>query len=275
MLRKQHVYAIATVAWPVLVFGAAITAYSGQAEPYVSASQMPGGPTGMFGGALGVSAVGWAAIGTLRKRSWLSMGRRAGLAPEGGSVLPIGQPDMTGSVHGRTVRARTRSKTTGGGGESGSSKSTFTVVEADLPGPSDRGLFVGRGDSAGGLGDDVGARHLPTVTIDDEFVVVGDSEELARAVLTDRVRDALRAMEDDDDGLLVGDAGGVVSDAVSGASDSRLVQAAANRAGEKFAGDAATVSHETRGLLLDADELERRLEAVAAAADAFEDATAG
>lgn len=115
---------------------------------------------------------------------------------------------------------------------------------------------------------------METTRIGDEIWAVGGSEDLVRDVLTARSRDAIRAL-DDSQTFFVGNARGSITEALMEASDSRLLNFFADRAMDESAGRASTVSSETEtsGVLLNADELERRLEAVAALADAFEDAT--
>jgi hypothetical protein len=274
VIRKTTVYNLAMFVWAGVSAGGFILAYSGNAEPFVSAAQMPGGGATMFGGVAASWILGALVVGRLKTRDWKAAGRAAGLGPEGSGLL--GKPDLTGTVGGRTVRARTRKKKTGSSGtEGGSSKSTFTVVEADLAEAADRGVIVGHGDASDAVAfGDVGTQ---TTEVGDGFWVVGAEEAFARELLDQRSRDALRAL-DVEDGLLVGDAAGMMESTLDEAmGDSRVgnffASTLAGKALEKMAGDAATVSMETKGLVLDAGAVERRAEAVATVADAFEAAT--
>lgn len=273
MIRKSTVYNVAMFVWAGVSAGGFIVAYSGNAEPYVSAAQLPGGGPHMFGGIVASWVLGAIVVDRLKTRDWKATGRAAGLDPEGTGLL--GKPDLTGTAGGRTVRARTRKKKTSGGGEGGSSKSTFTVVEADLAGAADRGVIVGHGDASGTV--EFGDVATQATEVGDGIWAVGEDEALARELIDRRSRDALRALAVDD-GLLVGDAAGMMQSTLDEAvGDSRggsvFANALAGKATETMAGDAATVSLETKGLVLDAGTLERRAEAVAAVADAFEAAT--
>lgn len=273
MIRKQTVYHVALFAWLLLSSATVIVTYSGQAEPYVAAAQMPGGEAHMIGGIVGAWVLGALVVGRLTTREWKAAGRAAGLTPDGGMVW--GKPDLTGTVGGRSVRARTIKRNTGGGGEGGSSKSTFTIVEADLDGPTDRGLVLGHGSP-----DDSNRTEYESLvdatTIGEDVWVIGAEEAFARDLLDQRSQDALRAVGDSD-GLYVGDAAGMLQEVVEEATDSSagtfLAGTLAGKAFDKLPGDASTVSTETKGLVLDADALEVQARAVAAVADAFEAAT--
>lgn len=269
MVRKHNVYQGIGVVWTVLSFGAAIVTYTGNAEPYVSASQLPaaGTPLGLFGSGLALMTVGWLVLAQFEKRSWRAMARRVGLASEG-RLLPYGVPDLTGSVHGRSVLVHTHKRKTGGGAE-GSNTTTYTRIEAELSGPADEGLLVARSDGDGPAGLD--ALPAGTTTIDG-FAVIGP-EELARAVLTSRVRNAVESMVGADS-VTVGDASGAMVDALPDTSNT-LVGALYDGVADSSAfGDDATATVETKGLLLEPDRLETQVEAAVAVADAFEEATA-
>lgn len=263
LVRKAGLYQLGRIAWAVAAFGSAIVLYSGNAEPFVSPSQLPGGatPMGMVGWGLGLAAVGWLVVGHLQNRAWRGAGRRAGLTPDGGSLL--GASDLSGSVDGRPVQVYTVSRNTGGGGEDGSSSTTFTVVETELSEPAEEGLVVGSGD---GQYDD-----LSSVTVDGVAAV--GPEDLARAVLSGRVTGVIQEV-DRGDGIAVGDAGGALTDAAPDVSGSFLGGMVESGLESSMPGDASTVTVESEGMLLDADEMRARAEAVAAVADAFEEATA-
>lgn len=266
MVRKNQIYGISTVLWAVASFGTAIVLYSGNAEPYVSPSQLPGGatPVGLFGSGLAAAFLGWLVIGFLRSRSWRKMARRAGFDADG-RLLPVGQPGLSKTVRGRPVRVGTVSRGGTGGGESGSGKTTYTRVEAELAGPAEEGLVVNRD----GVRTDLG--NLESVTVAGHEVV--GPENLARDVLSSRVQGVLDEASGVDS-VTVGDAAGALSDAAPDVSDSLLGRLAKSTSEAAVAGDESTATVETEGLLLDADELEGRVDAVVAVADAFETATA-
>jgi hypothetical protein len=255
---------------------AIIAAYSGNAEPYVAASEMPGEPWYAFV-AIAVLLVAAALTSrVLTTRAWTTMGRRANFSPAGGGS-PLGKSDLVANIRGRTVRARTVSRKRSDG-DQGSTRVTFTVVEADLEDPTDAGLLLGRtGDDGTVTGTDVGGGTLQTRRVGDDFVVVGESSTaFAEQLLTPRARDAL-ADVDDLGTLTVGDPSGVVADAIPEQSDSFVGGVVENKMAELIEraihGDRNRVANETRGVLLDSHELARQAEAVAALADALEDAT--
>lgn len=274
MVRKTSLYTVVLFAWALLVFGATVAVFSGQAAPLVTLEMLPvSGPIGLFAFAGGLLVVGAVGITLMKRRAWRRAGARANLTPQGGGLL--GNPALVGTADGRPVRARTIKQQTSGGGEGGSRKSTFTVVEADLGEPATEGLVIspGGGDTA-----DIGdvPVNLETETVG-EFAVVGNSEGLARDTLTTRARNELRepALLES---VLVGNASDVLLEAVPD-SDGRLAGALTDgierKIREKMAGDAGTVRIKTKGMILDSEELDRQVTAVAAVADGFESATAG
>lgn len=229
-------------AWALVVFGGTVAVFSGRAAPVVTPETLPiGGPIGLFAFAGGLLVAGGVVIALLKRRAWRRAGRRANLEPEGGGLL--GNPALVGTANGRTVRARTIKRQTSGGGESGSSTSTFTVVEAETVG---------------------------------EFAVVSSSTELARDTLTARAKNELRepALLES---VLVGNASDVLGEAVpdsDGFLTGPLTEGIERKLRDEMAGDAGTVRVETKGTILDSEELARQIAAVAAVADGFESATA-
>lgn len=271
-IRKAPLYKAAIFVWAAAAAVGVVAAYGGNAEPFVSASQLPSGGLYMVGIIVALWILGGFVIHRLRTFHWKAVGRAAGLTPDG--IGLVGEPDLTGTVGGRQVRARTRTKTKRTGGEGTSEDIKYTVVEADLAGPADRGLVVGRSDGSGGP---AGAAGVQAVDVGDGITAVGADEAFAREVLDRRSRDAIRAMGTDED-LNVGDAEGMMQSVLDGAMDDSggggfFANALAGRAFDEMAGDASTVSLEEKGLLLHAGELESRAQVVAAVADAFEDAT--
>lgn len=279
MIRKKTVYDLGLMGWAMLSAGFFISAYTGNAEPYVSPSQLPGeGAPYLFGGVVGAWLLGAFVVDRLKTRDWKAAGRAAGLTPDSGGLL--GKPDLTGRIGGRAVRARTIKRKTGSGGDDGgSNKSTFTVVEADLAAPADDGLILGR--AAGGASQgtaEFGDTSVSTETFDDGTWAIGADEASVRDLMTGRVRTAFETLGDVD-GMLVGDAAAVLTEGADEATDSRiggfLAGSIASAIADKLSGDASTVTLETKGMVLDPKRLEQQAEAVAAVADAFEDATAG
>lgn len=273
MVRKKSLYSLGTFAWATVVFGATVAVYSGQTAPQVTPEMFPvSGPFGMFGFAAGLFVVGAIVIWQLKRRAWRRAGRRANLTAEGGGLL--GSQDLVGTVTGRAVRARTIKRRTSDGGEGGSNKTTYTVVEADLDERAAEGLVISTG---GGEMSDIGGLSvdLETETVGD-FGVVGSTADLAGDTLTTRVRNAL----DEPtllDSVLVGNASDVLLEAVpdsDGAIAGRITDRIKSKIEGEMAGDAGTVRTETRGLILDGAELDRQITAVTAVADEFEASTA-
>lgn len=235
--------------------------------------------------AAGVAVGSWYVFGRLRIRRWYAIGTQAGLTPDGSStvvsrvgtivsgpraVSPL--PDLTGTVHGRTVRAKTYAVSEGSP-ETGSNSENFTVVEAELDGPTGMSAVLAPRAAGAATALDVLPGGLDMVTVDDEFSMVGDSSVAhAEEVLSARAREALLDLPapvalyvgDPTDAVVsaLPDEMGMVMSFAAGALEERLR--------EYPAFDADTVSTNNAGLLLDADELERQAEAVAAVAEAVE-----
>ncbi|WP_138797876.1 hypothetical protein [Halostella sp. PRR32] len=172
------------------------------------------------------------------------------------------------------MRARTERRKVGGDSRS-SNYATFTIVEADLEAPTAESMIFSVKSSDGGLAEF--GENIPTETtvVDDEFVVLGEpSDTLASEILTARTRDALRAAEDDS--VSIGAAEEHMADHMPDMSDSIVGGLFKGKFEDEFSkqfgGTPTTVAMNTKGRLGDPDELDRRAEAVAAVADAFEDA---
>lgn len=270
VIRKSTLYTAAKFGWALLVAGTVIVLFSGQAESVVSASQLPQDPFVMFGVAAGSVLVGWLVIGRHETRSWLAAGRQANLTPEGGGGL-LGKPDLTGTINGRPVRARTVKRKKGQGSRDTSSKQTFTVVEADLDSPAEEGLIVtpasGGRTSATRASIEIDPERADVK--DDRLAVAGGSEAVAQEVISGRSRSALLDM-DGFDLVYVGNASEAVSEMIPDVSDSRLGSWFEGKITDRVPGDPSTVSTETMGMVHDGDRLRRQVEAVAAVADAFE-----
>lgn len=266
LVRKHTLYRLGTMAWWLVVAGSTIAVGTGNAEPYVSPAVVPDGPVGLFGSIVALGVIGTVALTALETRSWKRTGRRAGLSPEGVGLR--GKPDLTGTVDGRAVTASTYEGEHNSGGEGGTQSVTYTLVEADLDDPTDDGYVVGTGDVSA-YDDDIPS-EIQTQAVDGEHFVLGDvSEADARSVLTPQLEDALDGPVN---AVVVGNPTDAITSAipddVDGYLGSMLVSGmeSALRDKETFAAGAA--SHDEKGLLLNATELEARVEAVAAAADA-------
>lgn len=275
MIRKSRLYAGAQIAWGLLVGATFVLLYSGQVEPIVSTSQLPG-PLWLAGAvAAGAVLAGWIAIARLQVRSWLAMGAEVGLAPDAastGSLSPLALPDLTGTVDGRRVRVRTVSRTVANvGGDGTAHSATSTIVEAELDAPADDGAVIARREPGPSEPNstDFGPVQLPNEPVGDRFVVLAGSPDLARAVLTPRTRDALLEVNALD-ALLVGDAGGVLNAALESMVGGLATGALDDSIGDAVEDDPATVGNEFRGKLLSATELDRQIAAVVAVADSFE-----
>lgn len=274
MSRKYVLYRAATYIGVLVGAIGLIAAYTGNAEPIVSASEMPGEPWYAFVGIAVLMLFAGVFGKFLTSRSWTAMGKRANFTPESGSIL--GRPDLTASLHGRPLRVRTITRKTGSSNK-GSKHVTYTVVEADLEEPTDASLMLGRAGEQGVSGMmDVGSGGIQTHAVDDEYVVVGSgSQELAEDLLTTRVRNAL-SDSDNLGKLTIGDPSGTIVDALPEGSGSFLGgmvgDKMAEKLEEKLGGSETTVANETKGVLLDPHELSRQAEAVAALADTLEDA---
>jgi len=277
MVRKHTLYQLATVVWFVAAAGSLVLVISGQAEPYVTPERIPGGPMGGFGIMAGVIIAGVVVIGRLETRAWKKMGRKAGLEPERGLNL-LGRPAMTGTVRGRPVRVDSYKVSSGGSGESGGSSTTYTLVEAELAEPVERGFFFGKhGGESSHILDDL-PNELREKRVGDEFYAMGDiPAETAAQLHTPRVSDTFRdpngagtvVVGDPTDVIMsaVPDSGGGLMGSFTGIVESKLR--------DKAEFDASMASHGRKGLILSAEKLDKQLAAVVAVAEAYERAEAG
>lgn len=288
MKLKQTILGVAALAWAVVVFGAWIYVDQGLAEPTLSFADVPGGSTGGMAGAMVAAVAGWMLIGYVRQRvqrgEWKQTGREAGLRPTGeGSP-----PELTGTVDGRTVRARLEHRTVNSGGEGTSRRVPYTVVEAELDGPADHGLVGGPAD--GEIDADVGTLRFEAVVenadVADDLVAVeeqglvvaGTSETAVETLGTGTMGDALRS--DDQLNLLsVGDGASVVTsfaeahNAEMEGVGSSLAEYPVDNLVEEVPGNAGTATVETHAHIQDGDALRGQAAAVVAIADVFEEAT--
>ena len=263
--------------WIIVVAAASIAAYTGNATPYVAPSQLPGGTTDagayMFGSILVVGFGGAALMPLVAGDSWQDMDEETDLTLGESGVT--GRGTYTGVIDGRQVRARTERRKTGQKTEGGSSYTTYTITEADLDAPLESGIILRRQTEEDGRMD-VSDSSIEQAVVDGEFVLTGvESERLAREVLTREVREALRAVENLKT-LTIGAASEVITEELPSMGDSMVggfledkMEAAITK---NVGGTPTTVGIETSGVLGDPSALDDRTAAVAAVANAFEDA---
>lgn len=291
---KAKLMEAATPAWFILVMGLAIALYTGQAEPYVSPSQLPGGPLYMFGGAVVAFVAGLFVISSIDSRiksgQWKQVGKQANLTPERGGALS-GKPDLTGTVDGRPVRARTLSRTRHGSGDySSPTTDTFTLVETDLDRPSEQGLIIAPDggkivteSSSISIDAEAAQMHeagLAVLQVDD-VTIVGHDEIVARKIATGRSGDALQSLEANL--VYIGDATRVVNSYLqnagpedSGLGNALLRKMARREEGafdDRIPGDGSTVSIEAVQFVTDSARLREWTEAVVDIAEGYEEAT--
>lgn len=265
MIRKRTLYKMALFAWTLLSAGVTVVVFSGNAEPYVSTPPPVVGeltPIFVIGGAM---IAGKAVVILLKMRDWRATGRGANLGPAGGGLFP----DLTGTVGGRTVRARTVKRRSSGGR---TGKTNYTIVEADMDGPSEEGALVGPADGVETSWRSVRYSPEEADVADGKLAAKATSESVARAVTTGRSRESLLAM-DDFDAVYAGNVRRVVTSGMGDMSESPKGEQFADQVADRFPGDTSQVSIESKYLVLDADRLRRQTEAVAAVADALEDET--
>jgi hypothetical protein len=293
-------------AWVVLVVLAVGLVYAGATAPLVSPARLPGGSGGLLVAGLALIAVGNAVLGRLLLDSFSDVGSRIGLSPGSGGGVSLFQlltgrvsndyPTLTGRVGGREVRVEVISKNQGHGGGESPRVVNYTVVSSALAEPLEPGFLIGPDDGPLFPTLDVPTESLPTGATDGRFRLLGEGfEDASDAVLTTRVRNALSDVEGFD-GLVVGDPFGAVTETVGDAAgavventeglsseDARaaseaigsLMDGAVGSAVERTAfdgpeDDPRTVAIVSEGVTMDADTLQRRLEAVVAVADAVE-----
>lgn len=241
---------------------------------------------------------------------WIAMGEAVGLTPaENG--LPrsslshpdhstISRPILTGTVRGRTVRARTFTVKSDGGDPDDSSSTTHMLVEADLEAPVEEGAVVTRGDAdlsfsipSTNSGDEPTMPSMSesfgdlTVVQEGAFYAQTNAESLLRTVLSGRTRNDLDAVASFA-ALQVGNAKAIYeamySSALSmareampeigGFSLESVLPSAADLADGLVYSDAQTVTFKLEDVPNDPDELDRQVTAAVAVADAFERARA-
>jgi len=262
--------------WILLVAAAAITSYTGNARPYIEPSQLPGGTSSpeayIFGAILVVGFGGAALIAVSSGDPWKEMAEQTNLTLDDSGVT--GNGTYSGAVDGRQVRARIDRRKTGNS-EGGSNYTSYTITEADLDSSFDEGIILRRETSPANRMDAEGTPISQTV-IDGEFVLTGvESEQFAREILTQDVREAVRAVEDFET-LTIGDASELVAETLPSMGDSMVGSLLQDKFEQAMTSDVGgsprTAGIETTGVIGNASELNNRIAAVGAVANAFEDA---
>jgi hypothetical protein len=259
------------------VSAAILGAYAGMLESVVPPERLPGEMTTAVGAVIVVLLVGAMGTKLLDRRAWTTAGGAAGLSTGGDVQFDSGPPKdadkplLTGRRDGTPVRARSYTE----GHKKRTGKKTYTVVEAELETPVDwqAGLGV---TEASASPDDHGVDMAATQVVDGVGVRGDVDPEVAGEVLTPRVQEAVAAVEGE---VSVGNpqmsAVGAATDAI-GEADGATARVAEAMFGAVGDGDpdglARVVRHRDRGLLTDADTLDRRVEAVAAVASTVDDA---
>jgi hypothetical protein len=275
MVRRSKVL----LALVVLVVAASISlAYAGLLAPLVSPADLPGPPPAAIAGVIGTVLLGALVSSVLDRRAWREMGSQAGLTAGGGPQFATGPPDesdkatLTGTIDGRAVRARTYST---GGGQNQSSR-TYTVVEAELGTPVEWHASFGV-VGAVEAPDDPGIDAAKSQVVDGVGVRGDIPEDVARSVLGQEAEDAVTDLAGP---VSVGDVTdnvvGDMLDELDGEADGlagSVAKGMLNMASDGEDGPSRTVQYRDRGLLTDAEELRRRIDAVTTVADAVDDAS--
>ena len=285
---KGTLYNVVGVAWMGLAFGAWIYVDLGHTEPWLTFSEVPGGKVGAFAIAMGVTTVGWYAIGKHKERhgsaAWRKLGRQAGLHPAddpGDRIVP----ELTGTVDGRSVTASYDVHSVQDG-----KTVTYTFAGADLARPTQEGVIAGSADGRVSVRDGVGTLVFEdlaeTAAAMDELVVtemgalvlVGTSDAAVESVAGGLSGDALLAFADLQIAS-IGDAAGVVASIAAAHNEemegfgSSWAEYPVENFVDRVPGDPATVTVETKASIEDGDDLRRFTEGVVAIADAFEETT--
>ncbi|MEF8814386.1 MAG: hypothetical protein V5A55_11290, partial [Halovenus sp.] len=195
-------------------------------------------------------------------------------------------PDLTGTVDGVPVTARTERHKVNTSSEGGSNWVRYTLVEAELTGPTDEGAIVGGGggqmkadrgnvDLDNVVGTTSAAGGLATAETE-HLTAVGTSEAAVQTVTADPAADAVASLEKLDL-VYVGDASEVITSYAEAQNEEladSFFEFPVDTLADRVPADAATVTIETKDLILNVDEFRRHVLAAVAIANAFEEATA-
>lgn len=278
MVGRRHslvLVRVVEVATAVLLIGGSGLVYAGVAEPYISPPALVFGEVDVLALMIvGASLLVVRPSKVVRRRYWQATATEAGLTSE--TATGAETTEYTGTVGGRTVRARTGSTTALAPPNSKDGRA-YTLVEAELTRETADGVILGPSEQDVAVTPYNVAAHPDCETAG--LVGVSNSDGLARSVLTDRVQETLLDVDDlhqiyagnagvagnslpDDDRMVVGTPPGITR-AVDAAHDDDMQ-------GGDWLGGQRWVTHVTDGVTLDPEELRKQAEAVAAVADAFE-----
>lgn len=258
--QKYRRYKWAKILWVMLAFCVTFVIMTGVEPPYVSPPPIPASYMPLvliFGGGI-VGFAGFWVLGTRQERVRRKAWRRANLTPDG-------EDAYRGTVRGRRVHVSEDTWRDPMKDDNGSQSAT--VIETEMRRPAEEGFIV---DTASSSQMSILADADPTHVLveDDHIAVVGESEEMARALISGRSREALGAL-DAIGTFRVGRSSNVIKDPVG----TGLQSIFGNEAVETgLGGNASTVTHKLKGLILAPDELKRQMNAVAAVANAYETA---
>lgn len=257
----------------VFVAVVSILAYAGRTEPYLSTPPLFVGEFSPIVVIVAVALGSYLVVRRLRSRYWQTAGRGAHLTPEDNGLF--GATEFAGTVGGRPVSVQLHQESSGSSGGGGR---TYTVVSAELSARADDGVIVSP------IGDDGPAVHPFEVedeadVMDDQLAAVGGSETATEAVITGRARDALLAVEDLNQ-VFVGDESVAFAtlerDGTIKGEDLDIRRSITKKYDDDYdywgegTGDASTVTHLSRDLVLDPDRLRGQVEAAVTVADTFE-----
>lgn len=258
--KKYRFYSWAKILWVMLSFFVTFAIITGGEPPYISPPPIPASymPLALIFAGGGAGLAGFWILGMWQEQVHREAWRRANLTPNG-------EGNFQGTVRGRRVRVTEDTWQDPMKDDSG--RKAATVIETEMRHPAQEGLILDTAPSArlNALSD---ADPTHVLVEDDHVAVVGESEERARALLSGRARDALGAIHTIGE-FRVGNSSNVVKDPVGTALQSVFGEEAVETG---LGGDASTVTHTLKGLVVDPDELKRQMNAVAAVANAYEDA---
>lgn len=252
--------------------------YGGVADPYISP------PDPVFGNidVLLLMIIGGGVIWIqpskfLRRRYWRAAAAEAGLDLADGGMS--GPRKYAGTIQGRPVRMKTGTTTMFRSSPQprGEDAKSYTLIEAELSQEAAEGVVIGPSEQDAFVTPYDVASYADCK--ENGLVAVGSGDGLAEAVLTPAVQEALLSIESlnqvylgnaraagdrlpEDDRMDVGTPAGVT----------RLVDAAhdTDMNDGDWLGGKGCVSHLSRGVIFDEEELRRQAEAVATAANVFE-----
>lgn len=217
------------------------------------------------------AALWWVVVRWLRFRYWRQTGSETTLTPTSGRLFtPV---TFTGTVDDRQVTARTiqlrRDQT------SGNDATFYTVVSATLHETPEDGVAISRSDE-GAFGIDTNAQAF-----EDGVAAVANSAGLAKAMLTDDVKQAMQSAPDQSPVY----AGNVKLAAITYESTNRLPvlswlyqflkrdvlgSRGTGETTDEWGGGPDSVVQLVDGTVMDGEQLQRQVDLVVAVAEAFE-----